>query len=161
VEALLDSLRRAGLSGDPLRERFVRQLSDETQEYSIFQHEGRHAIDQGISNGHCGLICLVKGMLTPSAKLEFTAKLAQVEFGPRPELGLGGIIAPSIGDQTPHGMADAQVLRGVLDWMSAHESEIAHLDRAEPLLPQLPLLTGDQLRAAFRSLDPLAPAKDP
>ena len=94
-------------------------------------------------------------MLTPSAKLEFTAKLAQVEFGPRPELGLGGIITPSIGDQTPHGMADAQVLRGVLDWMSAHESEIAHLDRAEPLLPQLPLLTGE---SAARRLPQSGPA---
>jgi hypothetical protein len=55
-------------------------------------------------------------------------------------------------------MADARVLQGVLDWMSAHESEIAHLDRTAPLLPQLPLLTGDQLRTAFRSLDPMAPA---
>jgi hypothetical protein len=34
--------------------------------------------------------------------------------------------------------------------------EIAGLDRAAPLLPQLPLLTDAQLRAAFGSLDPFA-----
>jgi hypothetical protein len=62
----------------------------------------------------------------------------------------------SLGDKTSHGAADARIMEGVVRWMSAHKVEIAHLDSSAPLLPQLPLLTGAQLRAAFRSLDPLA-----
>jgi hypothetical protein len=40
--------------------------------------------------------------------------------------------------------------------MTSQAGEIAGLDRAAPLLPQLPLLTDAQLRAAFSSLDPFA-----
>jgi hypothetical protein len=138
---LLDSLRRSGLSGNALREQFVRQLSDETQQFSIFQHEGRHAIDQAMG-WH--------------VEAEFTAKLAQVEFGPRAQTAFRGIMTPSVGDGTPHGQADEHVLRGLMDWMARHASHIEHLDRGQPLLPQVPLLTGAQLRAAFRSMDPLA-----
>jgi hypothetical protein len=155
--ALLDSLRRTGLTGDALRERFVRVLSDEIQEYSIFQHEGRHAIDKGVgADGNCGAMCKLKSVRLSGAELEFGAKLSQVTFALRPELALSGIMSPSIGDQTPHGTADARIMHGLLDWMGAHAGEIANLDRSAPLLPQLPLLTSAQLRSAFRSMDPLA-----
>ena len=40
--------------------------------------------------------------------------------------------------------------------MDEHAGDILGLDRERPLLPQLDLLTNDQLRAAFRSMDPLA-----
>jgi hypothetical protein len=40
--------------------------------------------------------------------------------------------------------------------MQTHAGEIAQLDPDAPLLPQLDKLTDDQLRAAFRSMDPLA-----
>ena len=139
---LLDSLRRAGLAGNALRERFVLQLSDETRQFSIFQHEGRHAIDLSMGS---------------NVEPELTAKLAQVEFGPRARTAFRGIMTASVGDDTPHGQADARVLRGLMAWMARHASEIKHLDRREPLLPQVPLLTDAQLRAAFRGMDPLAP----
>ena len=155
--ALLDSLRRSGLDGEALRERFVRILGDETQEYSIFQHEGRHAIDNGVDEkGNCTGKCKSRKGLFTSTELELRAKLSQVVFAPRPELAVGSIMAPGIGNETPHGAANALVMRGVADWMIAHAGEIAHLDRDAPMLPQLPLLTSAQLRAAFRSLDPLA-----
>lgn len=151
-ETLLDSLRASGLTGDRLREAFVRQLSDETLDYSIFQHEGRHAIDRGLG----AFAVKNNDWVAMLARVEFTAKLAQVEFGPNPALAFNGIMTASVGDATPHGRADARLLTGLLEWMKTHEGEIAHLDRAAPLLPQLPLLTPEQLRAACRSLDPLA-----
>jgi len=40
--------------------------------------------------------------------------------------------------------------------MRAHAREIRGLDPSRPLLPQAPLLSDDQIRAAFRSLDPFA-----
>ena len=40
--------------------------------------------------------------------------------------------------------------------MKQHASEIRGLDRSAPLLPQLPLLTDRELKAAFASLDPFA-----
>lgn len=159
---LLDSLRGTGLAGDALRERFVRQLSDEMLEYSIFQHEGRHAIDRrfGVVAAHASSWIRSLGHGESLASdLEFTARLAQVEFGPRPALAFAGIMNRSVGDQTGHGSADARVLRGLLEWMTVHKAQIAHLDNSMPLLPQIPLLTGAQLRAAVRSMDPLSPCQ--
>jgi hypothetical protein len=39
-------------------------------------------------------------------------------------------------------------------WMQAHSTEIAGLDSSRPLLPQFDRLTDEQMRAAFRSMDP-------
>jgi len=47
-------------------------------------------------------------------------------------------------------------MQGLDVWMREHAAEIARLDPSAPLLPQLPLLTDAQLKAAFGSLDPLA-----
>jgi hypothetical protein len=69
---------------------------------------------------------------------------------------MSAIIHPNIGDATPHGRANARVMYGLLKWMRQHTREIRGLDASRPLLPQLPLLTDTQLRAAFRSMDPLA-----
>lgn len=146
ARALFDSLRGAGLAGDTLRATFV-QLADEAiREASIFAHEGRHAIDRALG-------------VTDDAELEYRAKLSEIAFAPRPKLVLGGIVHASIGDDTPHGRANARVLRGVIAWMVRHRQAIAGLDTTRALLPQLPLLSDGQLRAAFRSLDPLAGAR--
>jgi hypothetical protein len=89
---------------------------------------------------------------------EYRAKLSQVVFAPRPRLALHGTMSATVGDRTPHGRANERVLRGILAWMQAHAGEIAGLDPAAPLLPQLPRLSDAQLREAFSSLDPLAGA---
>ncbi len=57
---------------------------------------------------------------------------------------------------TPHGRANLKVIRGLVAWMEAHGEEIPGLDPEEPLLPQLDLLTDEQIRAAIRSMDPMA-----
>jgi len=53
-------------------------------------------------------------------------------------------------------MANARIMKGLLTWMHAHQGEIAELDSARPLLPQFDRLTDEQMRAAFRSMDPWA-----
>jgi hypothetical protein len=142
--ALLDSLRGAGYAGTELEAVFEREVGSAMLESSIFAHEGRHAIDAGL------------GVDSGPAVLEYRAKLSEVAFASRPKLDLGGIISPNAGDGTPHGTANLRVLQGLERWMRDHASDIAGLDPAAPLLPQLPLLTDSQLRAAFASLDPLA-----
>lgn len=141
--ALLDSLRAEGLGGGALEAAFQRAVGEAVQESSIFAHEGRHAIDQTLGR-------------FSTEELEYRAKLSQVVFAPRPRLALEGTMSANVGDRTPHGRANARVLRGILEWMQAHAAEVAGLDPSAPLLPQLPLLSDAQLREAFRSLDPLA-----
>ncbi len=140
---LLDSLAATGLQGAELEAAVTRELGRAMMESSIFAHEGRHAIDTAWPE-------------LSTADREFRAKLSQVAFAPYPRLTLGSILDANLGDRTPHGQANRRAMEGVLRWMEVHAAEIAGLDRSAPLLPQLPLLTDPQLRAAFRSMDPLA-----
>ena len=91
-----------------------------------------------------------------SAEKEFRAKLSEVAFAPEPRLSLGSIFNSQIGNDSGHGQANERIMRGVVAWMQEHGSEIGGLDPAQPLLPQFDLLTDEQIRAAFRSMDPLA-----
>ena len=61
-----------------------------------------------------------------------------------PDIGPGG-----------HGEANLRIVQGLVGWMEEHTDEIDELDPSRPLLPQLYLLTDDQLQAAARDLDPL------
>jgi hypothetical protein len=143
-DALLDSLRRAGIPDSALGDAFVREASRLFRESSIIAHEGRHAIDDHV------------GQNFSAEEREFRAKLSEVAFAERPKLVMSSIMHPNIGDATPHGRANARVMYGLLKWMRRHTREIPGLDVNRPLLPQLPLLTDAQLRLAFRSMDPLA-----
>ncbi|HEX5724242.1 MAG TPA: hypothetical protein VFX98_02180, partial [Longimicrobiaceae bacterium] len=147
-QALLDSLRTAGLDGAALEAAFQHALGEAVQESSIFAHEGRHAIDATLGR-------------FSAEELEFRAKLSEVAFAPRPRLALDGIMSAILGDRTPHGRANERIMRGVVEWMKAHAGEIAGLDASAPLLPQLPRLSDEQLRRAFASLDPLAGGTPP
>ena len=113
------------------------------QESSVFAHEGRHAIDKRAGQ-------------FSSRSLEFTAKLSEVAFAPQPRLALGAIVNANIGDDTPHGRANLKSMKGLVAWMEQHKTEIAGLDLKRPLLPQFDRLTDEQIRQAFRSMDPLA-----
>jgi len=147
--ALLDSLRNAGYGGVELEAAFEREIGAALLESSIFNHEGRHAIDARLE------------LEADPAEREYRAKLSEVAFASHPKLALGGIISSNAGDDTPHGKANLRVMQGLEGWMRTHAGEITALDSAAPLLPQLPLLTDAQLRAAFASLDPLAAASPP
>ncbi|HKO54474.1 MAG TPA: hypothetical protein VJ276_01270 [Thermoanaerobaculia bacterium] len=143
-DALLATLERQGLTGDALRDAFLARVRSDVFESSIWAHEGRHAIDQ-------------KDGIKDSPELEFRAKLSEVALGPAPRKALtGGIISGEIGSATPHGKANKRIAEGLVAWMKAHAAQIQGLDANAPLLPQLDKLTDEQLRAAFRSMDPLA-----
>lgn len=145
--ATLDALKAKGLSGDALRDAFLARVTSDTFESSIWAHEGRHAIDRKY------------GLATEAADLEFRAKLSEVAFAPAPRAALiSSILGGMIGTNSPHGIADKRALEGVVGWMRTHAAEVAGLDAAKPLLPQLDKMTDSQLRDAFRSIDPLAAA---
>lgn len=141
--ALLDSLRASGLAGAALQSAFEHTYGGWVDESSIFAHEGRHAIDRGLHLAD-----------SSAANLEYRAKLSEVAFAPSPRLALSGIVRASESDSTPHGIANAKLMLGLLDWMARHAAPLR--DPAIPLALQIPKLTDDQLRAAVRSLDPLA-----
>ncbi len=141
---LLDSLRASGKSDRAVESAFKHDIGSAVEASSIFAHEGRHAIDAII------------GPELTAEQLEYRAKLSEVAFASLPKLALGAIINRNIGDATPHGQANAQVMKGLVAWLQQHASEIQHYSAALPALPQLPLLTDAQLRRAFESMDPLA-----
>jgi hypothetical protein len=148
--ALRDSLQATGLGGDALSTAFVQEEGRDERESSIFAHEGRHAIDGAL------------GIAGPAAELEFRAKLSEVAFAPRPALAFGAIMDDNVGDGTPHGAANRRVLTGIATWMRTHAAEISGFDPTAPTLPQLPLLSNAQLRAAAMAQDPLAhPGQQP
>ncbi|HKW09004.1 MAG TPA: hypothetical protein VJO33_01415 [Gemmatimonadaceae bacterium] len=146
-DALLDSLRRAGVPDSLLGATFVRVTSRLIRGSSIVAHEGRHAIDDQLRTA----------TKLSTEEREFRAKLSEIAFAARPKIVMSSIMHPNIGDATPHGRANARVMLGLIRWMRAHRSMIPGFDVARPILPQLPLLTDAQLRLAFRSMDPLAP----
>ncbi|HMI57565.1 MAG TPA: hypothetical protein VK511_05925, partial [Gemmatimonadaceae bacterium] len=106
----------------------------------IFAHEGRHAIDKTIHVSD-----------STAKNLEYQAKLSEIAFAPSAKLALSGIFIANTGDDTPHGIADAKLMRGMLDWMRHH----GFSDGTTPLPLQIPTLSEPQLRDIVRSLDPL------
>ncbi len=142
---ILDEEKARGLSDGALRAAFVAATDRAVIESSIFAHEGRHAIDSQFFED-----------VKDRATREYRAKLSEIAFAPAPRLAFGGIFTDGIGNPTPHGQANLKVMKGLVAWMDAHRATIAGLDAGAPLLPQLDKLTDEQLRAAARSLDPMA-----
>ena len=145
---ILDALNDRGLEGVGLQLAFMKELEQRIQESSIFAHEGRHLIDRRIGG--------LGRLFRRGSEVEFRAKLSEVAFAPDPYLAFGAIINRSIGDRTSHGIANQRIMKGIVAWIGKHSDEIATLDLSRPLLPQLDLLEPDQIRAIFRSMDPLA-----
>ena len=146
---LLNRLKEKGLTGAELRTTFISEYERLTLASIIFAHEGRHALDE-----------TQKSEKLTGVDLEFRAKLSEIAFAPEPLLATGGIFAGNIGVQGDnHGMANERIMHGLVQWMESHKSEIAGLDVSQALLPQFDRLTDDQMRAAFRSMDPWAKFK--
>ena len=127
-------------TGAELRAQCLTQFRNVVVQSSMVAHEGRHAIDPRLR------------VDLDTWEREFRAEVA---FATLPFLALGAIVNPNIGDDTPHGRANAKIMEGLVDCMRDHADEIQALDSALPLLPQLDKLTDDQLRSAFASMDPL------
>jgi hypothetical protein len=142
LDRVLATLRASGLAGDALRDAFVAKLTTDQFETSIWAHEGRHAIDKKYDR-------------FASPELEFRAKLSEVVIGPAPRRAIDSI-SFELPPTSPHGIANRRIGAALAQWMKLHAKEIAGLDVARPMLTQVEKLTDDQMRAAFRSIDPLA-----
>jgi hypothetical protein len=141
---LLAELRKKGLEGDALRVAFIDRVRQDVFASSILAHEGRHAIDAS------------RFVIRGSATLEFRAKLSEVAFAPDPRRAVTTGIFVQLDAASAHGQANRQVYEGLTKWMREHAGQIAGLDSSKPLLPQFDKLTDDQMRQAFRSMDPIA-----
>ncbi|HSR67598.1 MAG TPA: hypothetical protein VLU25_06620 [Acidobacteriota bacterium] len=147
-QKLLTELRSRGLKGPDLKLAFINELNRRIQASSIFAHEGRHALDFRDS---------MRNFFRSGAEKEFRAKLSEVALAPDPRIALtGGILTANIGDDSSHGQANLRIMKGLVKWMTEHQAGIQGFDQSRPVLPQLDLLTDDQLREAFRSMDPWA-----
>jgi hypothetical protein len=107
---------------------------------SINMHEGRHILDS--RTGHS----------KAAADDEFRAKIDEVTGATFPKLALTAILSPNIGDPSSHGQANRRVMRELNRWIRMHGKDIVGYDAQQPALLQLPLLSSDQLRAAFASM---------
>jgi hypothetical protein len=145
ITGILEELNGDGLDDEALRLAFLAAYEHTVQESSIFAHEGRHAIEKRRDSSY-----------QSGWKAEFSAKLSEVAFAPRPRLAFGGIVSAGIGDRTPHGRANLKIMKGLIAWMEEHRAEIKGFDPGRPLLPQFDRLTDEQMRVAIRSMDPLA-----
>jgi hypothetical protein len=130
------------LAAYPQRDAFIGHARDEKFATSIWSHEGRHSIDHKYEKW------------LKSEELEYRAKLSEVALTPAPRNALYGGILADVSSPTAHGRANRRLMEGVTAWMRANA--IASLDPAKPLMPQIDKLSDEQLRAAFRSLDPYA-----
>ncbi len=140
----LDSLRSTGIGKDELRFEFINLMERIAQDSKIYAHEGRHSID------------MKYGFSKTSKQLEYTAKLSEIYFSYKPLFFLGTIMSGNFGNGTAHGDANLMLVKGLVEWMNKNKSEITGFDLSRPTLPQLDLLTDQQVRAAVRSLDPMA-----
>ncbi len=146
-ERLLSDLEEEGLAGSSLQLTFIAEVERINLESSIIAHEGRHAIEANS----------LVNFMRPSSKKEFLAKLSEVAFSSFPKLAIGGgILSSNIGDDSAHGKANERIMRGIVRWMGKNRESIEGLNSNLPLLPQMDLLSDEQLRATFRSMDYLA-----
>ncbi|HVG24978.1 MAG TPA: hypothetical protein VND45_12535 [Thermoanaerobaculia bacterium] len=113
------------------RDAFIERYRREEFDHSIWAHEGRHAIDHAVYK------------IENSEELEYRAKLSEIVFAASPRLAFADGILSTVGD-TPHGRANKRVLDGI--------QRVTKLGA----LTDLDKLTDEQLRAAARSLDPMA-----
>src|SRR6266852_5644902 len=145
VDQVMRDLDGQKLNGIAKRDAFVARVTRDEFASSIWAHEGRDAIDK-------------KHNLVPiggSAELEFRAKLSEIAFAPAPRAAMNAI-AYNGPANTPHGAANRRIGTLLTEWMRTHATSIAGLDIQKPMLVQVDKLTDDQLREAFRSMDPLA-----
>lgn len=138
---ILDSLKTDGFQNDDLRKQFISVYND--IEYNhIINHESKHAID-------FNTLSKFKLMLINDTELEYRATLSQIYFSKYPVLDIRFEI-----NKTPHGMANKKLLGLILKWMEQNKEKINGFDKTRPTLPQIDLLTNNQLKEIIESLEP-------
>jgi hypothetical protein len=132
-------------TGQPYERVFLKMYWDAEVGHSIYIHEGRHALDHQEYKG-------LRTLMGP--ELEFRAKLSEIELATFPRMPLNNILSADVGDNTAHGIADARIMTGMADWITAHKGEVAGYDASVPALEQIDKLSDDQMRAIAHAMDP-------
>jgi hypothetical protein len=125
-------------------------------EAPVYAHEGRHAIDHLPSSYKRYKKAGLMDRATWPTESEYLAKLSEIAFAPDPALAFSRASGSSTGDNSAYARASARLRKAVVAWMAEHAEEIRGIDLSRPLLPQFDLLTDEQVRELFRSIDPLA-----
>jgi hypothetical protein len=135
----------AAKTGQPYERVFLKMYWDAEVGHSIYIHEGRHALDHQE----------FKGLRTlQGPELEFRAKLSEIELATFPRMPLNNILSADVGDNTAHGVADARIMTGMADWITAHKGEVAGYDASVPAAEQIDKLSDDQMRKIAHDMDP-------
>ena len=90
--------------------------------------------------------------------MEYRGKLSELAMSDYPRLPLASINSRIIAADTPHGRANASIMKSYAKWVAAHSAEVKGYDPKLPAAVQIDRLSDDQIRAVARSLDPWARA---
>jgi hypothetical protein len=143
---IIDSLKLLHNNNSELKIHFLYYVNSVLVDASIYNHEGRHILDSYVDYPD-------NTMMFTSEEREFRANLSGIAFSSDPNL----IIAEGTlrREDPAHENANRRIIKGLVDWMEMNKQEIRGLNTTRPLLPQLYLLTNEQIVRAIRSFDPL------
>ncbi len=149
---IYDSLISSEYTGHELRQAFIDEYQRLRHESSIVAHEGRHAIDMAFYGEEFET--------WDATGVELRGKLSEVLFSPDPWFTVGNSSAVFYASDTTagHGAASRLIRKQLVDWMEDHADEIGEFNHSRPTLPQLDLLSTEQLLTALKELDPPARA---
>jgi hypothetical protein len=143
---ILDSLKQFDRT-EELKIHFLSFVNGLLINADVFNHEGRHLLDSYIDYPD-------NTEMLPYEEREFRAKLSGVALSRYPKLAFAeGILRTEGGSASEN--ANKRIIQGVVEWMEMNKTAIEGIDGARSLLPQLDLLTDEQLIEAIRSFDPL------
>lgn len=143
---ILDSMKQLNYDERELKIHFLSSVGDLLVNATVYNHEGRHLLDSFIDYPN-------NTEMFTAEEREFRAKLSEVAFSKYPKLAFAeGILRQ---EDPAHENANKHIIKGVVDWMEKNTKTIKNIDTSRPLLPQLVLLTEEQLVKAIRSFDPL------
>ena len=142
---ILDSLKFVAIQENELKVHYLSAI-DNIFNATVYNHEARHILDSYEDYPE-------NSKMYSSGEREFRAKLSEIAFSVNPKLVIAETILRYEGG--PHEVANLRIVKGLVDWMENNKEEITGLEQNRPLLPQLDLLTNEQIVQAVHSFDPL------
>jgi hypothetical protein len=142
---LYNKLYADGLRGNALKLTFLSVYESYEKQASVLAHEGRHCLDQKYFKNEY--------YIWPNVEKEFHAKLSELVFAPEPKLELSMMLGDL--SQSGHGLANKKIADAAADWIKNNSSKINGYSTEISPLSQLYLLSNDQIKQCYSSVDPL------